>query len=54
MSQKLLGMGYAGNFKYNEQKQPDPKLIEMDFHDWFYDFGIIGFVLLMIPFIYYG
>lgn len=53
-SQKLLGMGYAGNFKYNEQKQPDPKLIEMDFHDWFYDFGIIGFVLLMIPFIYYG
>ena len=21
MSQKLLGMGYAGNFKYNEQKQ---------------------------------
>ncbi|NWK71409.1 O-antigen ligase family protein [Bacillus paramycoides] len=54
MSQKLLGMGYAGNFKYNEQKQPDPKLIEMDFHDWFYDFGIIGFALLMIPFIYYG
>ncbi|PFR04719.1 hypothetical protein COK31_10250 [Bacillus cereus] len=54
MPQKLLGMGYAGNFKYNEQKQPDPKLIEMDFHDWFYDFGIIGFVLLMIPFIYYG
>ncbi|PGW42052.1 O-antigen ligase family protein [Bacillus thuringiensis] len=54
MTQKLLGMGYAGNFKYNEQKQPDPKLIEMDFHDWFYDFGIIGFVLLMIPFAYYG
>ncbi|MBE7105334.1 O-antigen ligase family protein [Bacillus cereus] len=54
MSQKLLGMGYAGNYKYNEQKQPDPKLIEMDFHDLFYDFGIIGFALLMIPFIYYG
>ncbi|MBJ8052767.1 O-antigen ligase family protein [Bacillus cereus] len=53
-SQKLFGMGYAGNFKYNEQKQPDPKLIEMDFHDWFYDFGIIGFALMMIPFIYYG
>ena len=53
-SQKLFGMGYAGNFKYNEQKQPDPKLIEMDFHDWFYDFGIIGFALLMIPFVYYG
>lgn len=54
MSQKLLGMGYAGNFKYNPEKQPDPKLIEMDFHDWFYDFGIIGFALMMIPFIYYG
>ncbi|MEH7455724.1 hypothetical protein CON65_06125 [Bacillus pseudomycoides] len=54
MSQKLLGMGYAGNYKYNAQKQPDPKLIEMDFHDWFYDFGIIGFILMMIPFIYYG
>ncbi|HDR7623042.1 TPA: O-antigen ligase family protein [Bacillus mycoides] len=53
-SQKLFGMGYAGNFKYNEQKEPDPKLIEMDFHDWFYDFGIIGFALMMIPFIYYG
>ncbi|OOR24593.1 O-antigen ligase domain-containing protein [Bacillus mycoides] len=53
-SQKLFGMGYAGNFKYNEQKQPDPKLIEMDFHDWFYDFGIIGFALLMLPLIYYG
>lgn len=53
-SQKLLGMGYAGNFKYNEQKEPDPKLIEMDFHDWFYAFGIIGFALMMIPFIYYG
>ena len=51
---KVIRMGYAGNFKYNEQKQPDPKLIEMDFHDWFYDFRIIGFVLLMIPFIYYG
>ncbi|MFE6137916.1 O-antigen ligase family protein [Bacillus sp. NPDC057893] len=53
-SQKLFGMGYAGNYKYNEQKEPDPKLIEMDFHDWFYDFGIIGFALMMIPFIYYG
>ncbi|MGD6889950.1 O-antigen ligase family protein [Bacillus mobilis] len=48
MSQKLLGMGYAGNYK--EQ----PKLIERDFHDWFYSFGIIGFVLLVIPFLYFG
>ena len=48
MSQKLLGMGYAGNYK--EQ----PKLIERDFHDWFYSFGIIGFILLVIPFLYFG
>lgn len=54
MSQKLLGMGYAGNYQYNAEKQPDAKLIEKDFHDWFYDFGIIGFALMMIPFIYYG
>lgn len=48
MSQKLLGMGYGGNFK------DAPKLIERDFHDWFYTFGIIGFIFLMIPFLYYG
>ncbi|SDZ20093.1 O-antigen ligase family protein [Bacillus sp. 166amftsu] len=47
-SQKLLGMGYSGNFK------EDPKLIERDFHDWFYAFGIIGFALLLIPFLYFG
>ncbi|MGE7885067.1 O-antigen ligase family protein [Bacillus sp. NPDC094077] len=47
-SQKLLGMGYAGNYK--EQ----PKLIERDFHDWFYSFGIIGFILLIVPFLYFG
>ncbi|MDF4766333.1 O-antigen ligase family protein, partial [Vibrio parahaemolyticus] len=48
MSQKLLGMGYAGNYK------ADPKLIERDFHDWFYSFGIIGFILLVVPFLYFG
>ncbi|PEO71254.1 O-antigen ligase family protein [Bacillus toyonensis] len=48
MSQKLLGMGYAGNYK------ADPKLIERDFHDWFYSFGIIGFILLVVPFVYFG
>lgn len=45
MSQKLLGMGYAGNFKYNEQKQPDPKLIEMDF--------MIGFMISGLLALYY-
>lgn len=47
-SQKLFGMGYSGNFKGN------PKLIERDFHDWFYTFGIVGFALLLIPFLYFG
>ncbi|MDM5191043.1 O-antigen ligase family protein [Bacillus sp. DX4.1] len=58
MSQKLLGMGYAGNFT-TVTLSPDnptegPKLIERDFHDWFYAFGIVGFSLLLIPFIYFG
>lgn len=45
-SQKLLGMGYAGNFeKY-------PKLIEMDFYDLFFSFGILGFVLYIIPLLF--
>ncbi|WP_459502830.1 O-antigen ligase family protein [Bacillus sp. C1] len=47
-SQKLFGMGYAGNFK------GEPKLIERDFHDWFYAFGMIGFGLMLIPFVYFG
>jgi len=47
-SQKLFSMGYAGNFKEK------PKLIERDFHDWFYTFGIVGFILLLIPFLYFG
>ncbi|MCI0765353.1 O-antigen ligase family protein [Bacillus sp. TL12] len=49
-SQKLLGMGYSGNFKEDQ----GPKLIERDFHDWFYSFGIVGFALLLIPFLYFG
>lgn len=42
ISQQLFGMGYGGN-------QADPKLIEMDFLDWFFGFGVIGFILLFIP-----
>ncbi|MFX3625066.1 MAG: O-antigen ligase family protein [Ectobacillus sp.] len=48
LSQKLLGMGYGGNFK------TEPKLIERDFHDIFYDFGFIGFFIVLAPFVYYG
>ncbi|WP_066190576.1 O-antigen ligase family protein [Gracilibacillus timonensis] len=44
--QQLFGLGYAGNY------QDEPKLIEMDFIDWFIAYGIIGFLILLIPIIY--
>jgi hypothetical protein len=44
--QKLFGMGYAGNYEKN------PKLIEMDFHDLFFSFGIAGFILYIAPIAY--
>lgn len=47
--QQLFGMGFAGNY---ERQLPGktPKMIEMDFHDWFYSFGWIGFIYLIAPF----
>ncbi len=44
--QKLFGMGYAGNYPKK------PKLIEMDFLDLFYSYGIIGFFIFLLPFFY--
>ncbi|MEI4619816.1 O-antigen ligase family protein [Bacillus cereus] len=49
-SQKLLGMGYSGNYA----DKNTIKLIEMDFHDLFFAFGIIGFLLYLLPFVYFG
>lgn len=46
--QQLFGMGYGGNY------QRDPKLIEMDFFDWFFGFGIIGIIVLLIPVLLIG
>lgn len=43
---KLFGMGYAGF--YHEQ----PKLIEMDFFDLFFSFGILGFIIFFLPLFY--
>nr|GGG73329.1 membrane protein [Virgibacillus oceani] len=43
---KAFGLGYAGD--YNE----DPKLIEMDFFDLFFSYGLIGSILLLIPLFY--
>ncbi len=51
--QKLFGMGYAGNYEQPERHKP-LKMIEMDFHDWFYAFGIIGFFYMMAPIIYFA
>ncbi|WP_260471998.1 O-antigen ligase family protein [Bacillus sp. HMF5848] len=44
-SQKLLGMGYAGNY------EEEAKVVERDFHDLFYSFGSIGFVLFLLPYV---
>lgn len=52
VSQQLFGMGFAGNY---EEPLPGKtlKMIEMDFHDWFYSFGWIGFIYLIAPLIWF-
>ncbi|WP_235000457.1 O-antigen ligase family protein [Virgibacillus dakarensis] len=45
-TRKLFGLGYAGD--YTEA----PKLIEMDFFDLFFGYGVIGSILLVMPLIY--
>lgn len=47
LSQKLIGMGPGGNY------EEEPKLIEMDYLDWFFGYGIIGFILLVGLLVYY-
>lgn len=51
VTQKLFGMGYAGNYSNNSTHL---KMIEMDFHDLFYSFGYIGFIYLLIPILYFS
>ncbi|REJ08799.1 hypothetical protein DYE48_12280 [Halobacillus trueperi] len=43
--QKTFGMGYAGNY------EDIRKLIEMDFFDLFFSFGILGILLILAPFL---
>ncbi|WLR49018.1 O-antigen ligase family protein [Halobacillus litoralis] len=43
--QKSFGMGYAGNY------EDIRKLIEMDFFDLFFSFGILGILLILTPFL---
>jgi hypothetical protein len=45
LSQKLLGMGYGGNY------EKEAKTVEMDFYDLFYSFGVIGFLLFLLPYV---
>lgn len=42
-AQKLFGMGLGGNYQYY------PKTSEMDFFDLFYEFGILGFAMIVLP-----
>lgn len=46
--QKLFGLGYS-----TTKENSHTKMIEMDFFDLFYAFGIIGFLLYMIPIVYF-
>lgn len=46
LMQKLFGMGYGGNYDQT------PKMIEMDFHDLFFSFGVIGFLVYIAPLLY--
>ena len=53
ISQKLFGMGFAGNYDAPEPHKP-LKMIEMDFHDWFFSFGILGFLYMVAPIIWFA
>lgn len=41
--QKLFGLGYGGNYRHK------PLTIEMDWVDFFFQFGVIGFLITMTP-----
>lgn len=41
--QKVMGMGYAGNYEEN------PVIIERDFHDIFFQYGWVGFIIITMP-----
>jgi hypothetical protein len=46
--QKIFGLGFAGNYETEE-----PKMIEMDFYDLFFSFGILGFSIFIAPLVYF-
>lgn len=46
---KLFGLGFVNRDKIDDKNIE--KLIEMDFYDIFYHYGIVGFIIYFIPFI---
>ena len=43
---KTFGLGYAGSYT------SDPKIIEMDFFDMFFSYGVVGTLFLLMPLVY--
>ncbi|WP_050179765.1 O-antigen ligase family protein [Domibacillus robiginosus] len=52
VSQKLFGMGFAGNYEEPEPGKT-PRMIEMDFFDLFFSLGIVGFLTMISLPLYY-
>ncbi len=48
--QKTLGIGY-GNYNINDTTIDN--IIERDFHDLFYEYGYLGFVIILLPLVFY-
>ena len=48
---KLFGIGFVNRDKINDKNIE--KLVEMDYHDVFYHYGLIGFIIFSLPFIVY-
>lgn len=48
---KLFGLGFVNREEINDKNIE--KLVEMDFYDVYYHYGIIGFIVYMLPFIYF-
>ncbi|MBB6450429.1 hypothetical protein HNR44_002412 [Geomicrobium halophilum] len=50
LTQQLFGMGKAGNYS----TIVGMNLVEMDFIDWFFNYGLIGFLILCFPLLFFG
>lgn len=46
---KLFGVGFVNRIEINDKNIE--KLIEMDYHDIFYRYGIVGFIIYVLPLI---